>query len=326
MKKVFFAIGLMAAMVAVSCNKQLSTEVSEEPEYYEVKLGMSGAITSEISELTKSGDALDQLIGINVWSCPEDDNTNSYSRYAYGLFDVNDITVTLQTGKKYKFDVRSAIDCKEICHYAPNPENTYLGPFSNNSMQAYTLVENEFIYGTNYGFSDGDKPILPLDLYYGDFEGFSPEKGKSVTIDMFRVSYGLKVIAQNLPEGYSIILHNDIFDDIVNNQKDIVLTYSNPMHYDLRTKHSAVNANEETVSFMVNMVDANNKVIATFGTITVKVISNKLTTIKINADINSVDNAFSLEYSDDPFDDSENEDTTYEISGGEPIDTPIEGV
>ena len=58
MKKALFAIGALSVMMAVSCNKESSTtEVAGgEPEVFEVKIGMSGSITSEIEPMSKSGE------------------------------------------------------------------------------------------------------------------------------------------------------------------------------------------------------------------------------------------------------------------------------
>lgn len=311
-------------MMAVSCNKEVApAEVTgEEPEVYEVKIGMGGAITSEITELTKSGESND-IIGIDVWSCPE--NGDTYSPYAYGIFDsYNDIIVKLLSGYKYKFSARSALDSKDkniFCN--TSIDNKCWGPFAKLKHVDLTTthvsdseLDNSFHY-TGEWLNDNCN-YTACDLYYGETSDYTPVEGESVTIDMERVSFGLSISVQNFSEGYVSIKITAI--------PDIKISYPNTSYYSLYCiRYFAESFRRDDYSEDLDMTAEwtnTDNVTVPLGTAKIKVMRNKLTKVKINAAAPTTDNAFSLQYSEDPLVDSE--DDTYEIGGGEVIDTPVE--
>lgn len=316
MKKALFAIGALSVMMAVSCNKESSTtEVAGgEPEVFEVKIGMSGSITSEIEPMSKSGENGEEdvlITGIAVWSCPIDGD--SYSEYAYGLFNsITDVTVKLLSGYKYKFDARTG----QIGLMSFRSGNSYSG----GSMSD---VDNSFHYGGNKTLAkDWWEKYLEGELYFGETGEYTPTKGGSVTIDMERVSFCLSISVQNFSEG--VVRVKFITQHCLEN--DIVIAYPTTSSY---SQYAMKNFGEsfsnpdyyEEFTISAELTNADN-VTVPLGNATIKVKRNHITKVKINANPPATENSFSLLYSEDPVVD--NEEDTYNIGGGETIDTPIE--
>ena len=88
-------------------------------------------------------------------------------------------------GKKYKFEV--AIDTNGSYNFAVDNEFNY----TSNSFDPY--------YPTNIqGYS-----VLSVDaeVFYGELDEYTAREGENVNISTKRVSYGVKLIAENLTEG-----------------------------------------------------------------------------------------------------------------------------
>lgn len=314
MKKVLFAISTLAAMVAVSCNKESvpAETASEEPEVYEVKIGMGGAITFEQPVDTKATKE-DILIGIDVWSCPE--NGSTYSHYAHGLYNVEDITVKLVSGYKYKFAARIAFDYDD-----GEPGDKIWGPFATSANGS--KITNQFSYQTSDPFTSLDCYSGAIDLFYGEVDNFIPSSGCSVSIDMERMSYGLGITLTNFSEGYVTISlmtgrNNPITFTI---EYPATTYYTNYALYGCIKSYSVPTYYEEpTIS--ASLTDSNN-VTVPLGSAKIKVMSNKLTKVKINASAPKTNAAFSFQYPEQPVADDGFEN--YEIGGDEVIDTPVE--
>lgn len=180
-------------------------DINSEPKEYIVSLGMTGEI--EISESPLLGRASsNDLYGINVYysATPysETSNTN-YKPYAQGLFDNNNISIKLLEGYHYKFESTMVVDGKKRCPYY---ETSY--PFG-------CKLLNQFIYGDDYmpGLYHGHSAILlesgecrhffvpNTDRYYGEISGYKPIEEGKVSINMKRVVFGVKFIAEGLTEG-----------------------------------------------------------------------------------------------------------------------------
>lgn len=320
MKKALFAIGALSVMMAVSCNKESSTtEVAGgEPEVFEVKIGMSGSITSEIEPMSKSGENGEEdvlITGIDVWSCPIDGD--SYTQYAYGLFDsTTDVTVKLLTGYKYRFRARTGkINCISIMW---TDGDFYSGGTWHRAF--LSDVENIFHYEKcGLGSWCPDNWYAESDLYFGETGEYTPTQGGTVTIDMERVSFCLSVSVQNLSEGVVKVKS----DKFIN---DIVIAYPTTSFYSQYAMNSYGRSFRESDYYEEFVISAEltnaDNVTVPLGNATIKVKRNHITKVKINANPPTTESQFSLLYSEDPVVD--NEEDTYNIGGGETIDTPIE--
>ena len=318
MKKALFAIGALSVMMAVSCNKESSTtEVAGgEPEVFEVKIGMSGSITSEIEPMSKSGENGEEdvlITGIDVWSCPIDGD--SFTQYAYGLFDsTTDVTVKLLTGYKYRFRARTG----KIDNFKKHKTDDFYATYGGYDFLFLSHVENIFHY-ENSGISQRNDWYNEGDLFFGETGEYTPTQGGTVTIDMERVSFCLSISVQNFSEGVVKVRSDQFRNDFVieypttsfNSQyvmKDFGISFRNPDYY-------------EEITISAELTNADN-VTVPLGDATIKVKRNHITKVKINANPPTTESQFSLLYSEDPVVD--NEEDTYNIGGGETIDTPIE--
>lgn len=310
---------MILSLLAVSCNKEepSKNQVTGEPEVFEVKLGMSGAITSEIGPLTKDGE-VDQLIAVNVWSCPEAGDT--YSRYAYGLFDTYDnITVSLVSGYKYKFDARACPKGKTLFAATSYGEDRYCGPFDlrENVSQWPSTLDNTFHYDSNKAIcSYFTSYYSGCELFMGETSDYIPTSNGTVTIDMDRYSFGLNISIQNFTAGSIMARFNT---------SEIVIEYPSTSSYAVYNMsgfwQAFINPNYyEDVTFSAELHTDDNAIIP-LGSATVRFMPNKLTKVRINATAPQQENALSFLYSDTAMIDDP--DDTYDIGGGEIIETPI---
>lgn len=182
-------------------------DVNGEPKEYVVSLGMVGEI--EISESPLLGRATpNDLYGIQVYSKTA---TTEYTPYAYGLFDdKSKMTIKLLEGYQYKFIATMVVDGKNrITAY----NKAYDAPFSIQGAPDKSILTNSFILSNNLyftylcvGFSklNGINDILSrpnIDRYYGEILNYSPSENGKVVLNMKRVVFGAKFIAEGLSEG-----------------------------------------------------------------------------------------------------------------------------
>lgn len=176
-------------------------DVNGEPKEYIVSLGMTGEI--EVSESPLLGRASsDDLYGIQVYSKTK---TTDYSVYAYGLFnDKSKIKIKLLDGYQYHFVVSMVVDgVNKVSHL----NDSYKLPFLGGKLCNEFIYSNEeFITGISSGTSSlppsGIEYGLPnLDRYYGEVTDYKPIENGEISVDMKRVVFGAKFIAEGLTNG-----------------------------------------------------------------------------------------------------------------------------
>jgi len=187
-------------------NGQTSTN---PPKEYIVKLGLGGEITSTISPFTRTTTNTD-LTGIQVYSCPNDGKSTAYINYAYGLFDTTSgINVKLLDGYKYKLECTTVKDGK---NKLSSLSQEYSFPFFiEGSSSGWCSVLNGFIYSNTgylseikYGCSNLNNKIYyhpNTDRYYGLVTDYVPSENGSISMNMIRAAYGVKIVADNFKEG-----------------------------------------------------------------------------------------------------------------------------
>ena len=205
MKRLLF-LPLLVLCLSGCMMEELDKEspVQEAKEYL-VPIKMAGEIL-EIEEgpLTKAGENND-LYGFQINS--KKAGETSYSPYAYGLFDdISDVKVKLISGAEYEFVCTMVMDWKsKIWGINHAGQGT---PFKMN-LNNY----NEFIYDTKDSYENDFKRgltevgmelyyVIPnTDRYYGTIDKIDPLSASSLSINMKRVVFGLKCIADGLTEG-----------------------------------------------------------------------------------------------------------------------------
>lgn len=212
---------VMCAGLASCSNDEEEPEIVTTPKEYTVSLGLVGEIV-DITESPLTKATSNDLYGIQVYSYPAsktiDRDTypkagsgNDITPYAYGLFDdISKMTVKLLEGYKYDFVVTMVVDGKtKISH---DSSDSYSLPFlveTNNSCLA-TELTNSFTYSSFYKFrdlgkgsirnADGDN-TYKADIYYGALLDYVPQENGTLAVDMKRMVFGMKFIAENLTEG-----------------------------------------------------------------------------------------------------------------------------
>ncbi len=198
-----------------SCNtNDEPTNLSSNTKIFTVSLGLSGEISNitnfPLSPSTRSGSS-DDLYGIQVYSTPVSGGTET--PYAYGLFDnTESMNIKLMSGYKYRFECAMMPNGKN--ELGGGSSNSYNTPFSttndNGSATQYTLSTFEYrtdkkmkalSQGAVY-YGTGSAVARPkTDRYYGTFNDYIPSEGGTVSINMKRQVFGVKVIADGLTEG-----------------------------------------------------------------------------------------------------------------------------
>lgn len=187
-------------------------DVNGEPKEYMVSLGMTGEI--EVSESPLLGRASsDDLYGVQVYYKTE---TTDYIPYAYGLFDdKSGMNVKLLEGYKYRFSATMIVNGKNKLSHSGNIYN--LPFFLQQSAESIKLL-NKFTYdqgnvscihwgNSSLAYQSSSKifSIPNTDRYYGETKDYSPIENGNVSINMKRVVFGTKFIADGLNEGKLII-------------------------------------------------------------------------------------------------------------------------
>jgi hypothetical protein len=226
--KAFRMIGmaLLAIMLfSTSCSSDdVVTPDSQEPKEYTVSIGLGGEIL-EITQtpLSRTEVAKNDLYGIQVFSKSKTGNAN-YVPFAYGLFDdVSNVSVTLTDNNFYKFQVTKIVDGKtKLMTEWDGKINGYCEPFGRYSYHGGSIVyacNNTITYSSTNSFSGLDKGLTFLDetndegsvdtyhtpntdRYYGEMTGYTPSQNGTISIEMKRSVFGMKVKADGLNDGY----------------------------------------------------------------------------------------------------------------------------
>ena len=212
MKKLLLILSLA---FFVACGEGTLIDVPSEqiePKSYTVSFGMVGEITVENAPLSKASP--DDLYGIQVYSKTAT-GTDYYTACAYGLFDdKSKMTINLLEGYIYKFHATMVVDGKNIISFY---DSGYSKPFT---VQHQDIkLENKFIWSANEmdnglragysyikeadGFGAYYRPFT--DRYYGEIMDYTPIKNGNIDLNMKRVVFGVKFVADGLSEGKLII-------------------------------------------------------------------------------------------------------------------------
>lgn len=298
----------MLPLLFSSCSKDEIGNPNEENDYYIVQLGWSGDILDIFEEpLTRASG--NDLYGIQVYSCPDVEGSTTYIPYAYGLFDdIDGITIKLLAGYKYKFESTMIVDGKNKLYSSPSNSNSFNSPFDVGNLP--TAITNCFNFSSTTNMypsrsfiqlkGGGIFHIPNVERYYGVTAGYKPSENSKVDIDMKRVSFGAKFVAQGkfkqeggeikiqIPDApvayitYSAENNEHKYEDIYS-FKDVVGAYN------------AAKDNDYVVEMEVNLSWTKaNGVTVPFGDYKVKFRRNKKTVINIKVDDKSSENGMGL--------------------------------
>lgn len=142
---------------------------------------------------------------------------NSYSRYAYGIFDDESrMSLELELGSTYKIEVSVVPNGKDLI--AKGENGGYQDPFLVGGFSGTPgKITNEFIKSSlsnNYLEINTGKAVIneeggkkteyarpPIERYYGVVENYRPERGGTLTIPLKYVCFGLTIVPEDFTEG-----------------------------------------------------------------------------------------------------------------------------
>ena len=224
MRKILFLLCLPAvlSLFATGCQKNDADREVWDGEEVTVSLNLTGDFDVEVSQdpLSKASVSTNDAYAINVWYDAEGDGSQN-DIYAYGLFDnVADMTITLLSNHKYRFDCTLVKDAKNTLYYGQAFNNTYSGyayPFHTNASSS-TQITNRFIIGTSTRFSgldSGNSHIITttspstsnytvypkVNRFYGVTSGYVPVENGTINIYLKRCVFGAKFVITGLKEG-----------------------------------------------------------------------------------------------------------------------------
>ena len=211
--EVVFAAILMSVNF-MSCSNDNDVIIPEqhpelqESEYITVKLGCTGEFLQleESFMTTRANENTKDLIGIQVFAMDTtaiESETNGYEiPYAYGLFtSLENVSIKLRAGEKYKLIASIVVDaCKcEGEHTCGHSED-----YDNSNSIFNTPISTEFTYSDSWIIhgNHGMSYYYDYDYFYGELEGYIPEKNGTANIETIRTAYGVHYIVENMDEGY----------------------------------------------------------------------------------------------------------------------------
>lgn len=209
--KAVAAIFIIAQGIFACTREEIpSADADDSGEYVEIPLKCVGEITDvEVSPLSRAGG--NDLYYIKVSERYDIDTVKVYSQCAYGLFDnLDNAIIRLRKDHIYSFEVTAVKDGKDVIY------KTQIDDFVAYNRPFMSLVTNTFVYTSTssyyfmyFGEADvyGENGELvtysmpPINRYFGILQDFVAGEGASISIDMVSMTFGLKVVAENLTEG-----------------------------------------------------------------------------------------------------------------------------
>lgn len=338
MKKTFlFALG---CLLLSACSNEMEEPISGEPlspKEYTVSIGMTGEIV-EVTEtpMSKAGDAtIDDLYGIQVYSCPVDGTTTKYTPYAYGLFtDVSVLNIKLLAGYKYQFKATMVVDGKEKLRgtstfsspffingieYSSAPISTAFTFSDKNSMSGLVSC-NSYLQNTQGSYSY-NRPNT--ERFYGEVTDYVPTENGQVKISMGRASYKVKVVVtgDKFTEGKVKVTMAESPDFYVVYEEDKNNDHFEEDTYTFQYVDKAVLDKQysEKVKTSFYWIKDNGTEIPLKTNYEFEFKRNKQTTITIKVD-DTQENGVGVEAIDDDITLGDN----YYIENGEVTDTPVD--
>ena len=226
MKKLLY---LFLSLALFACQKEKGEAPPDFPEgtrSRQVTLSLAGEITGTVDidqePLSKAEGGADDLYVINVYSKESAGAANRL--YAYGTFDhASGLNLSLDEGYLYEFRVTYIPDAREALNwindsvYSWQLEN-YQGTLMNRFVRATSYDDGGFdaTAGRIFRKADGLSYYRPhIDRYYGEVTDFDPAASASVTVNLYRAVFGVRLNITGLTEGSLTFAMADAPDIVV---------------------------------------------------------------------------------------------------------------
>ena len=351
--KIFRLIGmlLIGSSTLFSCSNnedELPPKEQEQnsQETYTISFNLGGEfISTSETPLSRTEVAPKKIYGINVYY-KKDATDTWYDKYAYGLFDnIQDMTISLISGYKYKFECTMIQNDNDIIYH---DKNGYYGrPFmygdsyNGNYNRSTVQLTNKFNVSTTdyqcldyikYGTTDvcAESSFVrsnypKTDRFYGELTDYIPTKDGVANINLKRTAFGLKFIVTPPVDGKlyinSITINNEsnsINSNVEVSADDNILESSSM--YTFYEVYECWRAENYTKDFTIQLTwERANGATQTFEkTITAK--RNVLTTININVNGGTTDSSLGVKEDDTPMG---NENVDMNFNGGDLDDNEV---
>lgn len=340
-KKLLSMFSILLLLSSCSTQDEPTLAPPVDAKTYTVSFGLAGEITSITdSPLTRA--VSNDLYGIQVYSTPDSTYAEGTYQpekpYAYGLFDDKaKMSIKLMKGYKYRFVCTMIVDAKSRLPYSEN----YYGimPFSitnNNSQSEFSIFNystDKYFYYLSQGFSCIKESIWSsnffhrpnVDRYYGETRDYIPTKDSTVTINMNRMVFGAKFVAEGLESGKLYIEIQDaplLELEAPNTEVQDIFTFSSVSYpgWDDPMTGKYVDYYED-IPVSINWLNADS-VKVPIASQNIRFTRNKLTTIKVRVQDSTMANSIGITTEDKPMAAGD----TITIGGGSSTDTPINPV
>ena len=184
-------------------------------ETYTISFNLGGEyISTSETPLSRTEVTPKKIYGINVYY-KKDATDTWYNKYAYGLFDnIQDMTISLISGYKYKFECTMIQNDNDIIYYDKNGYygrpfvygSSYNGNYNGSIVQLtnkfnVSTTDYQYLDYIKYGTTDvctessfvrSDYP--KTDRFYGELTDYIPTKDGVANIDLKRTAFGFKFI------------------------------------------------------------------------------------------------------------------------------------
>lgn len=339
-KKLLSMFSILLLLSSCSTQDEPALAPPVDAKTYTVSFGLAGEITSITdSPLTRA--VSNDLYGIQVYSIPDSTfaggSYQSEKPYAYGIFDDKaKMSIKLMAGYKYRFVCTMIVNAKSRLPYWGN----YYGvsPFNiigNNSQTEFSFFNystDSYFYMLHSGYTslsdsigsfNGHRPNV--DRYYGETMNYVPTKDSTVTINMNRMVFGAKFVAEGLVSGKLFIQMQDaplLTLEAPNTEVQDIYTFQHigyPGGNDMTTG-KYVDYSED-ISVSINWLNADS-VKVPIASQNIRFTRNKLTTIKVRVQDSTMANSIGIITEDKPMAAGD----TITIGGGSSTDTPINPV
>lgn len=285
-------IAMLAIFVASCSSSDENESVTPSPEtkMVQVSFGFGGEVTSiEESPLSRVGNAKDWY----AFQVYEANDNGYYEKYAYGFFDnKSDMVINLKEGHKYRFDVSMVVDGSEKV-YKFSLNNAGWAGIGNSFFISNTEFVRYMYEGYLYLKKPNDTFDRPnVDRFFGRTDDYIAKEGGSVTINMKRVSFGAKFVAEDFAEGNLEINVEGAptinLDSSNGNEVEDIISFNNLLN-------AYTSAGEYYESIPVNIVWVKpNGVRVPIASQKIDFKRNKLTTVNFVVNENVTSNSFTL--------------------------------
>ena len=308
---------------------------------YTVSFGLAGEITSITdSPLTRA--VSNDLYGIQVYSAPDStyaEGTYQQERpYAYGLFDDKaKMSIKLMAGYKYRFVCTMIVDAKNKLvndnnYFSSSP--FYLSMGYNNQQQLSNIYysTDNYLHALSDGYASLSDPIVGridfhrpnVDRYYGVTRDYIPTRDSTVVINMKRMVFGAKFVAEGLVDG-KLLIHVEgaplLTIEVPSTEVQDIFTFDIVGNLTRYSEKGVEIDYYEDIPVSINWLNADS-VKVPIASQNIRFTRNKLTTNKVRVQDSTMANSIGITTEDKPMAAGD----TITIGGGSSTDTPINPV